>query len=112
MKVRFHNDYIRLRLADDDLSLLEQGVPVRSITPMLQGDTLEISLVIGQSIPEVTINMVHRDLEFRIPLCEKIEALLSREVVVHTIELQTSGGLLAISIERDLGRGMHLGDPE
>ena len=112
MKVRFHNDNIRLRLADDDLSLLDQGVPVRSITPMLQGDTLEISLVIGQSIPEVTINMVHRDLEFRIPLCEKIEAWLSREVVVHTIELQTSGGLLTISIERDLGRGMHLGDPE
>ena len=112
MKVRFHNDDIRLRLAEEDLSLLEQGVPVRSTTHMLQGDNLEISLVIGQSIPEVAINMVHRDLEFRIPLCANIAALLSREVVVHTMELRTSGGPLTLSIERDLGRGMHLGDSE
>ena len=112
MKVRFHDGDVRLRLSDEELSLLNQGHGVHSLTPMIQGDPLDLSLFIAPSVPEITVQTSHRDVEFRFPLSSDLVALLSRESISYTVDLMTSKGLLHLSIERDLGRGMHRGDSE
>jgi len=108
VKVLFHDGDIRLRLCEEDLSCLNKGIPVSSTTPMLHGEPLEISLILDSLISEVAVHAVHREVEFRFPPCAEIAAVLSSEAVGHAVELMTSEGPLLLTIERDLGRGMHL----
>ena len=75
---------------------------------MLHGEPLEISLILDSLISEVAVHAVHREVEFRFPPCAEIAAVLSSEAVGHAVELMTSEGPLLLTIERDLGRGMHL----
>ena len=112
MKVRFHGGDVRLRLSEEDLSLLNHGSSVHSLTPMQEGPPFEILLAIDSSIHEVAIHATNRDVEFKFPLTENLAALLSRESISYSVKLMTEDGPLNLCLERDLGRGMHLGDSE
>ena len=109
MKVRIHDADIRLRLSEDDLHRLSKGLDIRSVTPMMEGAPLGFRLAIDHSYLEPSARLVQSDVEFRLPFGTEIEALLSRDEVGLVIDLETSDGPLHLSIERDLGRGGHLG---
>ena len=103
MKLRIHNNSIRLRLSQTEVDQLAQGRPLHEKLdfPLEYGNTFFYSLVPNPDIDAVMATFSNNEILIQLPSTEVIEWAISDRVGINKSIRTTTGSHLTVDIEKD-----------